>query len=105
AVWRCRGTAVIRPVSAVQSVFPDRHCPARLASSVMLGRVRILVFQRQFSDVLLLNSARRPEGEADVVPLQQVFPVLSHPVPGLVVYLINKGIEIQVVVIRGAGNL
>jgi len=43
--------------------------------------------------VLLLNSARRPEGEADVVPLQQVFPVLSHPVPGLVVYLINKGID------------
>src|SRR5690554_2552509 len=47
----------------------------------------------------------RAQGKPDVVPLQQVFPVIAHPVPGPVVELLHEGVKVQVVVIRGAGNL
>ena len=45
------------------------------------------------------------EGESNVVPFQQIFPVMPHPVPGGVINLFDEWVEVELVIVRRAGYL
>ena len=40
-----------------------------------------------------------------MIPGQKVFPILPHPIPGIIIYLFNEGVEIQLVIVRCTCNL